>query len=89
VSRPAIRTKIVEQLSDCLQQTQSLLDNVSETCDNMEPYFSETERFQTLLDTKDKLESAVEAIEQAQSELEDCEFPPMMPRKSTPLETAQ
>ena len=89
MSRPQIRKKILEQLSDCLQQTQSLLDSVTETCENMEPYFSETERFQSLSDTKDKLESAVEAIEEAQRDLIDCEFPPLMPRKSKSLETAQ
>lgn len=89
MSRPQIRDKILAQLEDCLQQTQSLLDNVAETCDNMEPYFSETERFQTLSDTKDKLESAVDAFEEAQSNLNDCEFPALMPRKLKPLTTEQ
>lgn len=88
MSRPQIRDKILAQLEDCLQQTQSLLISVTDTCDNQEQYFSETERWQTLSETKDQLESAVDAFEEAQRNLIDCEFPPLMPRKQKPLTTA-
>ena len=85
MTRPQQRDHILQSLAEALTATESLLDSISTAVENQEPYFSHTERFQTLEQTQAQLEEALESLESAKESLLSCEFPAMMPRRSDPV----
>jgi uncharacterized phage infection (PIP) family protein YhgE len=82
MTRPQQRDHIQQLLAQAVTATQSLLDSISAAVENQEPYFSHTERFQTLEQTQAQLEEALESLESAMESLRGCEFPAMMPRRT-------
>lgn len=67
-----------EHVEDVLSATEEayedldiILDEESEARDNMEEYFSDTERFEISCDACDSLENAMSSLEEAISALED------------------
>ena len=84
MTRPQQRDHILQLLEQTLAATESLLENVAHTVENLEPHFSHTDRFQTLEQTQAELEEAVEAVESAREAIGRTQFPPMMARRSQP-----
>lgn len=56
---------------DAYEDLDSILDEESESRDNMEEYFSDTERFEISCDACDSLENAMSSLEEAISNMED------------------
>ena len=82
ISRPEQRDHIQQLLAQVVTATESLLDSINAVVENQEPYFSHTERFQTMEQTQAQLEEAMESLESAMESLRGCEFPAMMPRRT-------